>query len=220
MTWQRLIETFVSSFTQFGIILIVSLSVFGISHLLNKNKVLFFDFVGLRTPNKQLDKTFFLILLGTIIFSVTNVVVQFYLSPTFKNFLLGENSPYGKILKDGLGPIQIFSGLLYCFVQSGGAEEVLFRGLFARGLFRKFGFRLGNFIQAILFWLMHLLIFRLVTGEWISWIQIYAFGMSFGLGLLLGFVNYRKNGVSIAPSWIIHGTINFVSFLTLGFLIY
>lgn len=130
----------------------------------------------------------------------------------------GETSPYGKILKNGFRAVQILSGLLYCFVQSGGAEEVLFRGLIARSLFRKLGFSLGNLIQAFLFWLMHLLIFKLVTGDWISWIQLYAFVVSFGLGLLLGFVNYRKGGISIAPSWIIHGTTNFVTFLALGFL--
>lgn len=118
-----------------------------------------------------------------------------------------------------MGLIQIFSGLLYCFVQSSGAEEILFRGLFARSLFRKFGFAAGNIIQSTFFWIMHLLIFKLVTGEWVSWIQLYAFGVSFGLGLILGFVNYRKGGASIAPSWIIHGTTNFVTFLTLGFLI-
>ena len=105
------------------------------------------------------------------------------------------------------------------FIQSGESEEVLFRGLFASGLFRKFGFNVGNIIQAFLFWIMHLLIFKMVTGEWISWIQLYAFGVSFGLELILGFVNYRKGEISIAPSWIIHGTTNFVTFLTSGFLV-
>ncbi len=179
----------------------------------------FFDFVGLRKPTGQIDKTFFLILLGMIVFSVASLFAQYYFSPTFKSFLLGETSPYGKILKDGMGLVQILSGLLYCFIQSGGAEEILFRGLFARSLFRKFGFVVGNTIQATLFWIMHLLIFKLVTGEWISWIQFYAFVVSFGLGLILGFVNYRKGGASIAPSWIIHSTTNFATFLTLGFLI-
>lgn len=216
---ERFTEIFISSFTQLGVVLFLCLFVFGILRLVRKNKTSFFDFTGLRKPATQIDKTFFLILIGMVLFSAASLIIQFYFSPTFKSFLLGETSPYGKILKDGFGPIQILSGLLYCFVQSGGAEEVLFRGLFARSLFRKFGFNVGNIIQAFLFWIMHLLIFKLVTGEWISWIQLYAFGISFGLGLILGFVNYRKGGVSIAPSWIIHGTTNFVTFLTLAFLV-
>lgn len=187
--------------------------------MLQKNKTSFLDFLGLRKPSMQIDKTFLLILISMILFSILSLLVQFFYVPTFKGFLLGETSPYGKILKDGFGPIQIFSGLIYCFIQSGGSEEVLFRGLFARRLMGKFGFAVGNIVQAFIFWIMHLLIFRLVTGDWISWIQVYAFAVSFGLGLLLGFVNYRKGGASIAPSWIIHGTANFVTFLTLGFLV-
>jgi hypothetical protein len=66
---------------------------------------------------------------------------------------------------------------------------------------------------------MHLAIFRLITGQWISVIQLVAFVTSFGLGLVLGYANNRNNGKSIMPSWILHGTANFASFVTLGFLI-
>ena len=92
--------------------------------------------------------------MGSILFSVASLIVQFYFSLTLKSFLLGETSDYGKILKDGFGLIQILSGLLYCFVQSGGAEEVLFRGLFAKGLVRKFGFNVENIVQAFLFYVL------------------------------------------------------------------
>ena len=212
-------EVFISSFAQLGVVLLVCLLVFCVLRLRRKAQISFSDFLGLRIPHEQMDKTFFLILLGAIAFAVVGALIQYNVSPTSRSFLLGDNSPYGKILKEQMGIVQILSGLLYCFVQSGGAEEVLFRGLFARSLFRKFGFAIGNTIQSTLFWIMHLLIFKLVTGEWISWIQLYAFGVSFGLGLILGFVNQRKGGASIAPSWIIHSTTNFVTFLTLGFLI-
>lgn len=215
----RLTEIFISSFAQLGGVILVCYAVFGVLRFLRRTKVSFLDFLGLRKPSGQFDRVFLLILFGMTAFSIVSLTTQFYFSPTFKGFLLGETSPYGKILRDGTGPIQILSGILYCFIQSGGAEEILFRGLFARSLFRKFGFGVGNTIQAALFWIVHLLIFKLATGEWVSWIQLYAFGVSFGLGLILGFVNYRKGGASIAPSWIIHSTTNFVTFLTLLFLI-
>lgn len=215
---EKFSEIFISSFAQFGVVLFICLLVFVAVRLIKKNQSSFFDFLGLRKPTGQMDKTFFYIFFATALFSVVNVILQFYFSPTFKSFLLSDTSPYGKILKDGFGLIQILSGLLYCFVQSAGAEEILFRGLFARSLFRNFGFTKGNIIQAFLFWLMHLLIFKLVTGEWISWIQLYAFIVSFSLGLILGFVNYRKGNRSLVPSWIIHGITNFVTFLTLAFL--
>jgi len=66
---------------------------------------------------------------------------------------------------------------------------------------------------------MHLLIFRFMTGSWISWFQVYAFIASFGLGLASGFVNYRKNGSSIMPSWLLHSLGNFITFLTLSWLL-
>lgn len=215
----RLHEIFISSFAQLGAVLIICLLVFGLLRTFRRNKVSFFDLIGLQKPAGQIDRTFFFVLAGVISFSVVSLILQFYFIPTSRSFLLGESSPYGKILKDGFGTVQILSGLIYCFVQSGGAEEVLFRGLFARALFRKFGFSVGNIVQALLFWTMHLLIFKLVTGDWISWTQVYAFMVSFGLGLIFGFVNYRNGGRSIAPSWIIHGATNFVTFITLGLLI-
>ena len=63
---------------------------------------------------------------------------------------------------------------------------------------------------------MHLLIFRLITGEWISLLQFFTFVTSYGLGLVLGYVNFRKQGESIIPSWIVHGSVNFFSFLALA----
>lgn len=214
----RFSEILISSLIQLGIVLLLCLFVYGILRATKKSNESFFDFLGLKKSSQQIDKTFLFMLIGVTLFSTTSAIFQFYFSPTFKTFLMSESSPYGKILKSGFGPVQIFSGIVYCFVQSGGAEEVLFRGLIARSLFRKFGFSLGNIIQAFLFWILHLLIFKMVTGDWISWIQLYAFIVSFGLGLMLGFVNSRKGGKSIAPSWIIHGITNFVTFLTIGFL--
>lgn len=214
----KLTDVLISSFTQLFAVLFISFIAFGFSKIFasRKTQSSFFDFVGFRKPNDQVDKTFFLILIGAISFAGASVVIQFYFSPTFKTLLLSETSPFIKILNGGFGITQFFSALLYCFVQSGGAEEVLFRGLTARRLFLKFGFQIGNIIQASIFWLMHLLIFKMVTGEWISWIQLYAFGVSFGLGLVLGFVNHRKGGQSIAPSWILHGATNLTTYLVLG----
>lgn len=214
----RLLNSFISSFAQLGVVLAFSFFIYIILRLIYRNKISFFKFLDLTIRKQQFDKTFLLIISGLSLFAVANAFFQFYFSPTLKSFQIGDSSPTGKILKDGFGLIQVVSGFLYCFVQSGGAEEILFRGLFAKPLFHKFGFALGNVIQALIFWVMHLLLFRLITGDWISWIQFYIFLISFGMGLTAGFVNYRKGGDSIAPSWIVHGTVNFVGFLTLGFL--
>lgn len=213
----QMTEAFVSSITQLSAVFLIGAFVYGMRWLLRRDALSFRDFLGLNRPGAQLDRFFFAVLTGVCFFAVVSVWVQYFKMPWFRQFLTGDTSPYGRILKDGFGVPQIFAGLLYCALQSGGAEEILFRGVIARAFFRRWGFALGNLFQATLFWIMHLLIFRLVTGAWISWIQVYAFVISFGLGLIFGYLNYRRGGRSILPSWILHAVMNFVTFLALAF---
>ncbi len=206
------------SFTQLFVALFIGLIVFGILKILKRKKS-FVEFIGFKNPSSQMDKKYFAILFGLAFFSVVTTYLQFSFSDTFRGFLTSDTSPYGKILKgSGVGIISLLSGFIYCFVSAGGSEEILFRGLIAKNLLKWLGNFYGNIVQALIFWLMHLLIFRFVTGEWFSWVQAFGFVVSFGLGLILGYVNFRKNGESIWPSWIAHGTVNFVTFLTLFFL--
>lgn len=206
------------SFTQLVVALFIGLIVFGILKIF-KRKTSFAEFIGFKNPSIQMDKKFFAILFGLALFAIVTTYLQFSFSDTFRGFLTSDTSPYGRILKGGgAGILSLLSGFIYCFVSAGGSEEVIFRGLIAKNLFRWLGNSFGNIVQAFIFWLMHLLIFRFVTGEWFSWVQAFGFFMSFGLGLVLGYVNFRKNGESIWPSWIAHGTVNFATFLTLFFL--
>lgn len=206
------------SFTQLFVVLILGLIIFFVLKILKKRKK-FSEFIGFRNSKHQLDKRYFLILLGLILFSVITTYLQFSFSETFRGFLTSDTSPYGKILKgSGLSFISLLAGFIYCFISAGGSEEVLFRGLIAKNLFSWLGNFYGNISQAFIFWLMHLVIFRFVTGEWFSWVQAFGFVVSFGLGLVLGYVNFRKNGQSIWPSWLAHGIVNFSTFLTLFFL--
>ena len=175
------------------------------------------QFIGLKSFSAQLDSRYFLILLALICFAVLSTYLQFE-SESFRRFLTGENSPYGKILRTGFDFKALQKAAIYCFVQAAASEELLFRGLLAKRLYSKLGHAKGNAVQALFFWLMHLGIFGLITGEWISWVQLFVFLTSFGLGLVLGYVNFRKHGESIGPSWILHGSVNFISFLTLAVL--
>ncbi len=47
-------------------------------------------------------------------------------------------------------------------------------------------------------------------------LQTVTFVTSFGLGLIFGWANFRKNGESIVPSLLLHGSANFFTFLTLA----
>ena len=178
----------------------------------------FFHYIGIQFSKHQFDKRFWIIFLILIIYAIVNTIFLFNYSIEFQNFSLNEKSPYFKILKTGFTYQTFVLGIIYCFLQSGGTEELLFRGLIAKRLFTQFGTNKGNIIQAFIFYLIHLLIFRLVTGQWISYLQVFVFINSFFIGLMLGYVNFRKKGEGIIPSWILHSSINFTTFLTFAYL--
>ncbi len=85
-------------------------------------------------------------------------------------------------------------------------EEIFFRGLLGGWLVRKFGFALGNSMQAVAFLLPHSLLLFISLSLWpILIVQTFA-------GWLLGWLRYRSE--SILPGWVVHSLIN-----TLGALV-
>lgn len=80
-------------------------------------------------------------------------------------------------------------------------EEVFFRGLLGGWLIRRFGFAVGNTVQALIFVLPHLLLLLLVgLCMWpIVLVQLVA-------GWLLGWLRYHSD--SILPGWLAHSLIN------------
>ena len=177
----------------------------------------FLNYLGLTSARNQFDSFFFTIMASFAAFAIMSTVLEFHMSEGFRKLLMSPNSPYGKILQTGFNAHSIFLALIYCFVMAGASEEILFRGLIAKRLFLNLGFFYGNILQALIFWLMHLIILRLITGDWVSFMQLISFFTSFGMGLFFGYVNFRNNGQSIAPSWILHGSANFATFLSLAY---
>lgn len=212
-------EQLLSALMQVAVVLGLALLIYGILWMFFRPRLAgqsLRQYLGLVAARNQLDKTFWFIWLSMIIFAVISLLFEFHFSLAFRDLLTSENSPYGKILSAGLSPTTILKALIYCFVQASLAEELLFRGLIGKRLFNAFGNTVGNIAQSLIFWLMHLMIFKLITGQWISSIQLITLVTSFGIGLVLGYANFRRNGESIAPSWILHGTVNFFSFLALA----
>ena len=101
--------------------LVIGLIAFGVSKTPSKQKTpaSFFEFLGICKPLGQIDRVFFLILIGTVLFTGANVVIPFYFSPTFKALLLNENSPFIKISNDGFG-FYLSSNHRRVLIQSGG----------------------------------------------------------------------------------------------------
>ncbi len=88
------------------------------------------------------------------------------------------------------------------------AEEMLFRGFLAGLLFRRFGFSLGNALQALLFVAPHCLLLLVARSLWpLLPLQLIA-------GWVLGWLRSRSD--SIGPSWLLHSLTNLLPALLFG----
>lgn len=88
------------------------------------------------------------------------------------------------------------------------AEEMLFRGFIAGVLFKRFGFRLGNVLQALIFFAPHTLLLLVSVSMWpILPLQLIA-------GWALGWLRERSD--SIGPCWLAHALTNLFSALIIG----
>ena len=215
-------ESIKSAILQLLVVLFVGLTLYMIRWLFSKKnsfKISLKDYLGLTFSKQQFDLQFGYVFFGLIVYAVLTTYLQFNYSTELKAMLMNDSSPYFKILKNGFGFTELLLGVIYCFIQAGGSEELLFRGIIAKRLYSLLGKFYGNIVQAIIFWIVHLFIFRLVTGYWVSYLQLFAFITSFGIGLINGWVNFRNDGRGIFPSWLLHSSLNFITFLTLAFLI-
>ena len=102
--------------------------------------------------------------------------------------------------------------LIYAVIQTGLSEEILFRGLLGKRFIKKFGFNVGNTIQAILFGLVHGIPFGLVTGNVL--VTVLLIFLPGSMGWIQGWMNEQRSSGSIIPSWILHATINILSGLS------
>jgi membrane protease YdiL (CAAX protease family) len=79
-------------------------------------------------------------------------------------------------------------------------EEMFFRGLLGGWLERRYGFRKGNFVQAVVFLLPHLLLLMVST----SFLLVIV--VQFLAGWVMGLLRSRSS--SILPSWLTHSLMN------------
>lgn len=109
----------------------------------------------------------------------------------------------------GQGIASVLPVLFYAFVRTALAEEILFRGFLLKRMQERFGFKLANAVQALLFGLMHGLPFGLATKSMIVFLLLTALPGLFGA--YQGWLNEKRCGGSILPSWLLHGCMNFVT---------
>jgi membrane protease YdiL (CAAX protease family) len=112
-----------------------------------------------------------------------------------------EGSAQARFAGAGLGLDALGTAALYAFVQTGFAEEFLFRGMIAGSLGRRMSLLWANVIQAAIFLAPHLLLLAIMPEHWPLLILI------FGGALYTGWLRIASG--SIVGPWLLHGSANF-----------
>jgi membrane protease YdiL (CAAX protease family) len=113
---------------------------------------------------------------------------------------LRHGSPQESFRGLGLSGTAIAMALLYGVVKTGFPEELLFRGLIAGSLSRRFSILWANVGQALIFLLPHLLVLKVMPELW-GILPIIFVG-----SLFLGWVRIKSG--SIIGGWLIHASAN------------
>ena len=116
----------------------------------------------------------------------------------------------------GLGFAALPAIFIYAVFNTSLPEEILFRGFILKRLANKLGFTKANFIQGILFGLLHGVMFFPLVGNLKSILIILMTGF---IALAMGYINEKLSGGSIIPSWIIHAISNLIAGIYIAFCI-
>ena len=141
-----------------------------------------------------------------------------FLSDGIREIMINEPSVTGKLRTLGPGMETLVLLLMIAWVKTSLAEEILFRGFVAKSLIQKFGFMAGNITQAILFGLVHLLLFLVLSAAGFLFL-LFIFLLSTSAGFMVEYINDRIGNGSIVPGWIAHALGNTVSYSLVVYLI-
>lgn len=161
----------------------------------------FFRWIGLKkiTHEKKVGNT----LLITFLASALYCVLTFLCISFGSNEITTAGSQFA-----GEGVIALPAVAAYAYIRTGLAEEMVFRGFLLKRIKNKFGFGIGNLIQAVLFGLLHGIPFGLATQNILVTVVLTILPGAFGW--YQGWLNEKRCGESIVSSWLLHGTMNFI----------
>jgi membrane protease YdiL (CAAX protease family) len=144
---------------------------------------------------------------------VLPVLLLVFFSPSILEAATAPNTVIGKLQANGLSVITFILLIVKALIQTSFSEEILFRGFIGKRLIGWLGFTIGNFLQALLFGAVHLLIF---AGQ--------EFSLTLAIGIVLytaiggwvmGSLNERMGNGSILPGWLMHGLTNLIAYSVL-----
>lgn len=168
-----------------------------------RKEVKFSEWIGLKKIEGG-KKTVVAIILTAFAFLLLGAVTLY--------FLQGVETATSEFA--GLGAKAIPAIIIYAVFNTSFPEELVFRGFLLKRIASKFGFNVANWIQALLFGLMHGVMFISVTGV-LKAVLIILFTSA--IAWFMGNINEKKSNGSILPSWIIHAVSNIFSGICAAF---
>ena len=115
---------------------------------------------------------------------------------------------------NGLGMKALPAIIIYAILNTALPEEIVFRGFLLKRISNRFGFAVGNAVQAVIFGLMHGIMFFSMVGVMKAVLITLFTGI---IAWLMGFANEKRADGSILPSWCIHSISNIFSGLCAAF---
>lgn len=174
--------------------------------IVGRKKQKFAAWIGLKKPAGGKN---------TLIYMAAVTVAFLVLGAMTLNALKGIETATSEFA--GLGVKAIPAILVYAVFNTSLPEEILFRGFLLKRLSCKLGFNVANTIQAVLFGLLHGVMFFSLVGT-AKAVLIIVFTTA--IAWFMGYVNEKKAEGSILPSWTIHALANVFSGLCTAFMIF
>ena len=173
----------------------------------------FLEYVGLKPSTKRAN---YLAVFASLLFAVP-VLILILISDDIKTIMFDPESVTGKIREMGFGISSVFILLMIALLKTSFAEELLFRGFLAKRLIAVLGYSKGNLIQAVLFGIIHTILFAMITSNAVFLMLIF---MIPSLGAYVSvYLNEKVAAGSIIPGWISHGLANVLAYVIVGFVI-
>lgn len=205
-----MVNTFISAFGQ---VIVFSLIPF-IVYLISKKKAKgFFSYIGFKRSNAKANGLALLLMIAI----ATPILLIASADPDFRSALLAPSSVSGRIRAMGFGLESSIILLLIAVIKTGLSEEIFFRGFVAKRLIAVTSFRTGNMIQAIIFGVIHTLLFLNLTDNLLFLIS--SFVMPAIGAYIKVYLNEKMADGSIVPGWIAHASSNLVAYSIIAFVL-
>lgn len=194
-------------------VLVFSLIPFIIYLLKYKKANGFLEYIGIK---KSPAKANILALLVMLLIAMPMLLLANF-NTEFREILTGETTMIGKFKTMGFGLSSFTLLIIDAGIKTSLSEEIFFRGFLAKRLIAVSSFQVGNVIQALIFGLVHALLFSMITSN--AWILGVMFLFPSIGAYFKTIINEKYANGSIIPGWITHGSGNMIAY-SLGYFLY